>query len=298
MARPRCLYCGADLPPGETAAADRPAAAAPGEAEAPRPDRVLLVLDLQGTDPDRLGKALGLPAFEAAQRALRGGYQLHRLVPPEEAAREAARLAEEGLTVWAVPEAEARSGARPLLARGGEWAEGALRLRLEEGEARVDREDLLIVVRGPITREYQPEAKQKKVSTATPAPGYRFHLHRRSEPRPVELDPDDFRFGPALGGGSSLLQLSDWVEALQAGVPEDDCFRRIPPALAPAASGQGGLAALLEASARPGDKPREGEAVVLDNLEQFRFYSAWRAAVERRVARLSPLTAPHRGEAS
>jgi hypothetical protein len=59
----------------------------------------------------------------------------------------------------------------------------------------------------------------------------------------------------------------------------DDGFRWLPPALAPAAPGaHGGTRPGLPAPTGRG--AREG-ALVLDNLAQFRFYSAWRAAVER-----------------
>jgi hypothetical protein len=61
----------------------------------------------------------------------------------------------------------------------------------------------------------------------------------------------------------------------------DDAFRRLPPALAPAPPAGGRLA-------RAGETPREGapkEGGVLDNLAQFRFYSAWRGAAERLVRR-------------
>jgi hypothetical protein len=57
----------------------------------------------------------------------------------------------------------------------------------------------------------------------------------------------------------------------------DDEFRRLPPALAPAAPSGGALGMVETLRA-----PRASDApLVLDNLAQFRFYSAWRGLVER-----------------
>jgi len=80
------------------------------------------------------------------------------------------------------------------------------------------------------------------------------------------------------------------VEALSEQVALDDGFRRLPPALAPSTQGHGlpGLARPPQpgAPARLGPGRPQGP-VLLDNLAQFRFYSGWRAAVERRL-RLGP----------
>jgi hypothetical protein len=104
----------------------------------------------------------------------------------------------------------------------------------------------------------------------------------------VELDPGAFEFGQAPLASSSLLELTSWLEQLLVGVPSDDSFRRLPPALAPSAP-ETGVVAAAKALARPpiAGRSRRGEPRrILDNLEQFRFYSAWRAALERR--RLPP----------
>ena len=115
---------------------------------------------------------------------------------------------------------------------------------------------------------------------ATLEPGHRFHLHRRDDPRPLELDPAAFDFGLASLAESSLLLLSSWIEKAAAGVPVDDRFRREAPALAPAAPEGGGIAVALGGAA---PRRKDEESQVLDNLEQFRFYSAWRACALRRA---------------
>jgi hypothetical protein len=65
----------------------------------------------------------------------------------------------------------------------------------------------------------------------------------------------------------------------------DGGFRRVPPALGPAEPeprGAVAAAGTLGFASRPQGK-QEGP-VVLDNVAQFRFYSGWRAAVQRRLA--------------
>ena len=124
----------------------------------------------------------------------------------------------------------------------------------------------------------------KRARTATLESGFRFHLHRRDDARPLELDPGAFDFGGNGPGTSSLLQLTAWVQELTRGAAVDDGFRRLPPELGVAAAAAGGpLAAADALGARAA--LRAEAPLVLDNLRQFRFYSAWRAAVERRASR-------------
>jgi hypothetical protein len=281
VARPQCLYCGGALPAAVVEEAARQAAASAAAAgSAPLgPPRALLVLDLEGTLPSALAAGLALSSFEAAQRVKRGGWQLHRIVPAEEVDREADRLARAGLRVLALPESEVRA-ARPLIAAGGFWTGEALTLRTEVGPLAVGAGDLVLVVRGPIAREYVTPAKARRFRTATLDQGYRFHLHRRDDPRPLELDPAAFDFGLSSLTESSLLLLSSWVEKAAAGVPVDVAFRRETPALAPAAPETGGITAALHG---PADARKEDAAQVLDNVEQFRFYSAWRGCAARRA---------------
>ncbi len=281
LTRPQCLYCGAALPAAVVEEAARQAAVetAPVDVAAAGPPRSLLILNLEGADAQALAAGLALSAFEAAQRVKRGGWQLHRIMPAEEADRTAERLARAGLRVLALPEAEVRV-ARPVAAAGGSWTGEVLTLRTESGPLAVGAGDLVLVVRGPIAREYLTPEKARRFRTATLDQGYRFHLHRREDPRPLELDPAAFDFGLASLTESSLLLLSSWVEKAAAGVPVDVAFRREAPALAPAATETGGIEAALQ---RPAEARKEDAVQVLDNLEQFRFYSAWRGCAARRA---------------
>jgi hypothetical protein len=286
LARPQCLYCGAALPGPlvqEAARQAAEAAAPPSPAADAVPEgspRALLVVDLEGADAAALAEALAISSFEATQRVRRGGWQLHRIAPADEADRDAGRLARGGLRALALPEGEVRAAARPVSAAGGSWTGNDLTVRTEGGLVPVGAGSLLLVVRGPVAREYLFPARVRRVRTATLDQGYRFHLHRKDDPRPLELDPAAFDFGMPSLAGSSLLLLASWIEKAAAGVPVDDRFRREAPVLAPAAPEATAIAAALGGA---GDRRKEDEAQVLDNLEQLRFYSAWRACVLRRA---------------
>jgi hypothetical protein len=286
MARPQCVYCGAALPEAvvlEARARARESRAQPPADSRPEgPDRALVILDLAGASIETVQKALGLSRFEADQRARQGGFQLLRIASPAEAQDEAALLSELGLAALVVPESEVRA-AHPVLVRGGRQGASGLTLRAEDDLAEVPPDDVLLVVRGPITREYQaePSTRHRRNDVALEG-GHRIHLHRRSAARPLELDPSSFEFDDG-GLDSSLRRLTEWVTAIVDPATIDEGFRLLTPALAPAeAESLGSLAGAEALRRRPSPKrSKDGGRMVLDNVSQFRFYSAWRAAVER-----------------
>jgi len=298
--RPSCLYCGKALPPELVAAATPPLPAAGAEEPSPSSGgaseraRLLLVLDLKEALPEALGRGLGMPSYQAGLLAKRGGFHLHRALEAPRAEEEAARLLAQDVAVVLVPEDEAR--VRPVRVTGGERSSGALNLRTEEGPAVVRPGELLLIVRGAITREYPPSSRRHRVNTARLEDGYRVHLHRLAEPRPLEIDAANFELGSAFAG-SVRLELDSCVEAVGQGVPRDDEFRWFPPALGPAEDEpKGRLAAVGSLRARGASRgvvkvkggvagapvSRVDVTSILDNVRQFRFYSGWRAAVERR----------------
>src|SRR5262245_58263487 len=190
MARPRCLYCGAALPAEAVEEAAQGAAAATGPGggplsapaageDGPGVARALLILDLtSGGDAEALGRALGIPLFEAGQRILRGGYQVHKLDAMAEVEKEEDVLAAAGVRVLVVTEAEARR--LPVVVAGGGHEGEGFRFQTEAGPLDVAARDVALVVKGPITREYQAVLrKRNKLATATLEGGYRIHLHRK-----------------------------------------------------------------------------------------------------------------------
>ncbi len=292
IVRSTCFYCGKPLPKDVVAAtratADKalrdldpalPAAldaSTPAPAAAPDEDRSLLVVDLREATVDAVASALRTSAFEAGQRLKRGGYQLLRIARPAVAAAEAESIAEHGVRVFTISEALLLRHA-PLPAERGRLESQRFVVRAAGRTLECAVDELLLVVRGPIRREFQAQDKNLKlIKSATPSEGYRFHLHRVSDPKPLEIDPHGFEFEDRQPSSpSSFLRVTQWIDSLTPPAPIDDGFRLLPPAL--------GESARDEATARAlGRAPQKGsERPLLDNLRQFRLYSGWRGAVER-----------------
>ena len=237
-------------------------------------------------DEATLARALGLSAFEASQRRRRGG-----IGPPSHPAR-GRRRAEEAARLRGRRAGRARdrattrsARAEPVIATRGAAEAGALALEGDAGPLRLAGDGpCLVIVRGTITREYPVSSGGRgiRVRLATLEPGYRVHLHRRDDARPVELDPAAFEFGPGGAPGGAQLQIAAGSTGSFPRVPRDDSFRLVIPALAPAAPPAGPRAAAAALA-----RPAASGARSLDNVAQFRFHSAWRAAARRR-ARLTP----------
>jgi hypothetical protein len=301
LVRPACLYCGAPLPPDVVAEATAPGREPPSSPNAPDPERLPgpepppasvplahVILDLSQADVRLVAAALGLAPYEAAQRVRRGGFQLHRVLPEAEADAEARRLERAGLTVLFASAEAVRAASQPIVLVGGRLLPERLVGRTAGGSLELVASDLLLVVRGPIRREYQAQPRPHKIRSASLTQGYRFHLHRLSAPQPVELDPEGFEFDDAAGAvASSLLRVAGWLDVLARGVAVDEAFRALPPALGAAQEeGPARLDAARALSARGAAEGRAaGERIVLDNVRQFRAYSAWRGVVERLRAR-------------
>ena len=73
------------------------------------------------------------------------------------------------------------------------------------------------------------------------------------------------------------MRTLELVRRLGATISHDEAFRNIVPALSPGVDPLTDLSGMRES--RP--KGKEPKTVILDNVAQFREYSAWRAAVER-----------------
>jgi hypothetical protein len=268
--------------PGPVSPPGRPDSTAPADEVTPAVPRSFVVLDLETAPVKTLEDALQLSAYEADLLARRGGYHVHRILEEGRAQEEAERLRGAGLVVETFPESEVRT--QPLRALGGERRRGRLELRTEEGHLTLWRQDILLVVRGPIARQYQPTYKRRRVAVASLEEGFRVHFHRYSDPRPVEIDAANFEIGFTVTG-STRLELDAWVQGLVPDVPCDDGFRHLPPAFgvaAPEAHGPLAAAGSLSRASRDREGAGEDENVVLDNARQFLFYSAWRAALQRR----------------
>jgi hypothetical protein len=245
---------------------------------------VLLILDLDGSEPTALAGVLDVSRYEATLLARRGGLYLVRALDPEAAAAEAERLRARGTQPWLVPEAEVRTP--PLVCFAGERQGAVVVLRTAQAPVTLARGDALLVVRGSITREYQTATEPRRIGIARLEEGYRVQVHRRAESPALEIDALNFECRSPLSG-SARLEIDDWLDAVAGDAARDDGFSRLDPVLgleAPEKAG-GALAAAgtFAAAARRG--ARESRRVVLDNVAQFRFYSGCLAAVRRRRER-------------
>jgi len=199
---------------------------------------------------------------------------------PEDAEAEARRLRAAGAAPLVVLEAEVR--APPLVCLEGELRGEELVLRTSEGAATLARGAALLVVRGAITREYQPTPRPRRLATARLAEGFRVHVHRRAEARTLEIDALNLETGFAASG-SVRLEIDAWLQTVAGDAPRDDGFARLPPVLGPAApEPKGPLAAIGSLGAAGPGAGASKPPLVLDNLEQFRFYSGCLAALVRR----------------
>lgn len=298
MLRMSCLYCGAPLPPETVEATLR--AAEPAKEPPQTLNRLLLIVDLGSVGVEVAARVLNASVFDLQQWARRGGFHLCCVLPEAESRARAEILRQAGMGVFLLAEAAVKN-AVPVRALGGAWGERGLELRFPKGSLRLTTDDLLLLVQGPITRQHQVPAelallrnlnRLKRVGSASLTQGFRYHLHRRSQPGPVELDPNAFDFGADPGhADSSEQRLAAWIAGMTTGIPVDDCFRRLTPALAPAEP-QGGPLAAAEALGRGALGPQPQAAQILDNLAQFRFYSAWRGLLERQLAGLTAASDP------
>ena len=101
VVRATCVYCGASLPETlperlEHGGLAEPAASEPPVASA---SRLLLVLDVEATPVEAMGRGLGLSSYEADLLGRRGGYHLHRILEEDPAENEAERLRSDGVVV-------------------------------------------------------------------------------------------------------------------------------------------------------------------------------------------------------
>jgi len=243
--------------------------------------KALLVARLEETTVDALAAALDRTVLEASQLVRRGGWTLLGVLPGDVANERRECLGQAGVRCLVLEQAEVRRAIDPWLAIGAHF-DGRLHLRRDGASRVVSPGDLGLVVAGAIRREYQArETKLRSFRSATLEQGHRFHLHRRDDATPIELDPAGIEFDEESGATeSSLLRIERWVSTLIGDGPRDDLFRFLPPALAPAAPAPEMGALTAAGRLRRGSAE---DALILDNLAQFRFYSAWRACVQRRL---------------
>ncbi len=143
--------------------------------------------------------------------------------------------------------------------------------------------ELLLLVRGEITRERFDEKKfgRTKAATRRLTPGLRLHIYLRDAPVAVEVDPDlfEFRFNQEEKTASALLNFEKLIARFlekAPGLPVDRGFDLEPLVLSRAGGDvTDGLAS----------SDRGSSGVPHDDEANFRFYARWRYRVARHLSR-------------
>ncbi|MGH9322808.1 MAG: hypothetical protein ACRD21_02945 [Vicinamibacteria bacterium] len=289
----RCLYCVAELPPAEIPSH---AATVPAVDVAPVSlERHLLIL-LARPLPEEAGiqefsRITGLSAYDARLSSSSRRARLFRRIESEAEAR---RLSEEFSRARVAHYVVAESSVVSLpvaTASGIDFRDRHLEVHLGGATRSVlpmPYEELLLLVRGEITRERHDDRKlgSPRGSSRRLTSGLRLHLYAREASMAVEIDPDrfDFRALAERQTSSVLLNLERLASRVSEKKPDltlDRGFDQEPLILS--RSGADG-----EVTDALSDKNRGREGVVYDDEANFRFYARWRYRVARHVARRQP----------
>jgi len=286
----KCLYCSEPL-----ASSPLPVADADESSElAPVPvadvDWHLIILIPSGPPDDRmvesLADAAGVSPYDARLslastrpkvfRRMEGGRSARGLSGQLQASRIPHYVVSEQ-SILTLPVSRAQRG---------ELKERALEVSLDGRALSIPYEDMLLCVRGEITRENHNERKlaTAKGANRSLSPGLLLHLYSEEASVAVEVDPESFSW-PSFGQEptrSALLNLEHFLDALEdktPGVLVDRGFDSELPVLSRAGDGSD-LAQILSGSSSPG-------GVLFDNEDQFRFYARWRYRLERHLRQAS-----------
>lgn len=298
MARGTCVYCGAPLPEdvreAAASAAQRvlqSATMAGLESAAMGNDferqKRYLVIDTTAQAAEVLAEACGMSVWDARQWQAASRYRLLRVMLEPQLSEALSELRAKGLNPLVVhgdAVARARSPI-PIESMDISAIPPQCTLR-EDAEGTVSRKELpepeiALIISAPIKRERQKESRSRLRQDTRLEEAWLVHVHLRHETRPWEIDPRRTAYeGPGLA--SAHMRTLELVRRLSAVAPFDEAFKNIVPALSPGADPSNELAGLQGGGAKPRDK--EPKTVVLDNVTQFREYSAWRGALERMVS--------------
>ncbi len=295
MARANCVYCGAALSAeGLQAAAlaaqrilqTRSLANLEAVAKASardHPPRRYVVIDTSVAGVETIADACGISAWEARQWQAASRYRLIRVSnEPADGPLESG-LKAKGLRVLIVPDETVVRSRNPIpLESIDPFADPAQCTVREDPEAPPLRKalrehDLALIVSASIKRERVMDQTSRRTPADTRLEdAWLVHLHLKGEARPWEIDPLRTAYEGA-GLASAYMRTLELVRRLQAFAPHDEAFKNVVPALSPGTDPLKGLESFASAPRKKGKDPK---VVVLDNVAQFREYSAWRGAIE------------------
>lgn len=290
------MYCGAALPQdvrdAAASAAERVlqsknlaglelAARGPDPSQAPRR---YVIIDTTTTTPEIIASACSVSVWEAKQWQAASRYRLVKISQEVAEDRLESNLRGMGLDPLVVSEDTVARARNPILIESIDAsAQPAVLMVRENPEGAPSRRELneetiALIVSAPIKREKQRPQASKVSLDSRLDDGWLVHLHFRSDPRPWELDPRRTGF-EGSGLASAHMQTLEFVRRLKARIPMDEAFRNVVPALSPGVDPADELPGVKSSGGKSTDK--QPKTIVLDNVAQFREYSAWRAAIER-----------------
>jgi hypothetical protein len=306
MARAKCAYCGAALPSETLAEAAQSAqkilqsktlagleAAATVLGNDAQPRRYVIV-DTTAASVELMAEACAVSVWEARQWQAGSRYRLFRIsTEPADGPLESG-LKGKGLTPLVVPDETIARARNPIPLESIDAISSPAQCTLrEDPEAAPSRrelreENLILIVSASIKRQRMKEESTPRVRAETRLEdAWLIHLHLQGESRPWEIDPRRTAYeGP--GPASAFMRTLELVRRLSASAPHDEGFRNVVPALSPGVDPRRDLDGLGPPSKK---KSKEPKVVVLDNVAQFREYSAWRGAVEAAQRRPGPTSA-------
>jgi hypothetical protein len=296
MARANCVYCGAALPAGaveEAAKAARQVLQSKTLASLEAvsqgigrevPPRRYVILDTGAASLEAIAEGCSVSVWEARQWQAASRHRLVKVsTEPADGPLESSLIAR-GLNPIILPEAVVMRSRSPILLESIDAsAEPPLATFRDDPDApparrEVRPEEIVLIVSAPIKRQRVKDQVSARARVETRLEdAWLVHLHLKGEPRPLEIDP--LRTGyEGAGVTSAYMQTLEFVRRLAATAPHDEAFRNMVPALSPGVDPLRDLDALAGGARKKNDK--DPKVVVLDNVAQFREYSAWRGALE------------------
>ncbi len=294
MARENCVYCGAPLSAKVLEAAalaaervlqskslDHLEAAARGPTR-DQTTRRYLIIDTAGTTPETLARACSISVWEARQWRAASRYRLLKVSAELPDGAQESGFKEIGLTFLALPEHTVAPARNPIVLESVDLSAAPLQCTLRHhAEAPATRRELIepdvaLIVSASIKRERVKDASSLRArADSRLQDAFLVHLHLKKEARPWEIDPRRTGYeGASLA--SAHMSTLDLVRRLSVRAPHDEAFKTIVPALSLGADPPSDLTGLKKTAKGAGKEPK---VIVLDNVAQFREYSAWRGAV-------------------
>lgn len=295
MARTNCVYCGATLGAEVLEAAALAAqrvlqtksltdleAAAQGLGR-DQPQRRYLVIDTRTASLESLAEACSVSVWEARQWQAASRYRLVKVsTEPADGPWESG-LRGKGLDLFAVSEERVARSRNPILLESIDPASIPAQCTLRDqpegplSRRELPERDIALIVSASIKRERVKDQASLRTRAATRLEdAWLIHVHLRGEARPWEIDPRRTGYEGAVLASAHMRTL-ELVRRLSAIAPHDEGFKNIVPALSLGVEPPSELDSLKATRRSEGKGPK---AVILDNVAQFREYSAWRGAIE------------------